>query len=316
MVPSRPRIWHLPNMGETLDMQARAVNASRVQVGAYLELIRFRIAVLVLAATTLGFVLAIASVDGAWSGSLLFHTLLGTALIAAGANSLNQVIETNLDRKMVRTRGRPIPSGRIKRSHALAFGIIVGVGGVCYLTALVNVGAGLIGAVTLGGYVLVYTPMKRVSWHSVFVGAIPGALPPVIGWTAAYGAPSVDAWLLFGIVLIWQLPHFAAIAWLHRDDYGRAGFPMLSVLDPTGNRICRHMIQYSVVLIAVSLLPVWYGLVGLGYAVGASFLGVSFLLFGLYFSKTRTLDAARLHLRVSIVYLPALFAIMLLDAVL
>ena len=302
-------------MSEAIEVDAATRIAHPSRASAYLELTRPRIAVMILVATSLGFILAQPEAGWPASGLLLMHTLVGTLMAAVGASALNQVLEADLDGRMTRTRDRPIPSGRLSAREGLIFGGLIGVGGVCYLVAYVNPLAGLLGGITYGGYAFVYTPMKRASWRSVYVGAIPGALPPVIGWTGATGSPTLEAWLLFGIVFVWQLPHFAAIAWLYREDYRRSGFPMLSVIDPTGTRLCRHMIVYSLVLVGVSLLPAWSAPVGPGYAVGAGLLGLAFVACGLVFARRRSTAAARLHLGASVAYLPALLGLMVLDKV-
>lgn len=302
-------------MANTCDTAIPHARPSTGRVAAYIELVRPRIAVLVLVATAAGFVLASPTADMRHAG-LLASVLLGVTLVAAGANTLNQVIEANWDALMARTMDRPIPSKRLSRTEALLFGLACGLGGVFYLTLLTSPLAGALGGATFASYVLVYTPLKRTSWHSVFVGAIPGALPPVIGWAAATGTVSTAAWMLFGIVYVWQLPHFAAIAWLHRDDYSRAGYPMLSVVDRCGERLCRHMIRWSWVLLAASLIPAGFGVSGLPYAAGAALFGLAFVAVGLRFAQHRTLQAARVHLLASVVYLPLLFGLMMFDKVL
>lgn len=280
---------------------------------AYMELTRPRIALLVLAATALGFAASRTVEYGAAMATLFAHTMLGTGMIAAGANSLNQWLEADLDGLMVRTMHRPVPSGRLCRREALAFGLAVGVGGVCYLTFLVNGLAGLFGGITLASYALIYTPLKRRGWQSVFVGALPGAMPPVIGSAGAAGSVSSEVWVLFAIVYFWQLPHFAAIAWLHRTDYARAGYKMLSVVDASGRRLSRHMVAFSIVLLAVSLLPTIRGTAGIVYGVGAAALGLAFLGCGVAFTLSKSAAAARCHLLASIIYLPVLIGLLLVD---
>ncbi len=195
----------------------------------------------------------------------------------------------------------------------MTFGFLIGAGGVLYLAVQANYLAGLLGGVTLATYVLVYTPLKRTNWHSVFVGAVPGALPPVIGWAGAAGSLTQQTWLLFGILYFWQLPHFASIAWLHRQDYGRAGYPMLSVIDASGTRTGRHMLLFSLVLLCVSLLPTVQGMAGVVYGVGAAVLGVAFLGCAVRFVRRKSAEAARFHLLASVVYLPALIVLMIVN---
>lgn len=285
----------------------------RTKGGAFLELVRIRIALLVLFATGTGYALALRFEDGTMSLAILAHALLGTAMVAAGSNTLNQVIESERDRLMTRTVNRPLPSGRLTHREALVFGLLAGLGGVYQLVVSVNVLTGVIGLVTFASYVLLYTPMKTRTWRSVFVGAVPGALPPVIGWTAATGTISTPVLSLFLIVFIWQLPHFAGIAWLHRKDYGRAGFPVLPVVDAEGRRFCRHLLGFSWVLLAVSLLPVWCRLTGAFYGLAAVGLGLVFIGFGMAFTHRLTRRTARSHLLSSVLYLPLLFGAMLID---
>ena len=303
-------------MSETVGVRTLSLSGAATRALTFIELTKPRIAVLVLVATALGFFLGMATGTTLFTaGPLLFHVLFGTTLVAAGANALNQYIEVEHDRKMNRTKNRPLPSGRLGRGEALAFGVILGVTGVCYLAVLTNIVAAGCAAVTLLLYVFVYTPSKRIGPFCVLVGAVPGALPPVIGWAAASGSISFEAWLLFAIVFIWQLPHFAAIAWLYRDDYRRAGFPMMPVVDEQGIRTDLHLITHSVTLLAASLLPVVYGVVGTAYAASAMVLGTGFLAMGILFVLRKTVPMARLHLAASVTYLPCLCLAMMLDKV-
>jgi len=278
-----------------------------------LELAKPRIAALVLVAASAGFLMGLPA-EANWSAlPLLLHVLWSVALVAAGANALNQYLESEFDARMQRTAGRPIPSGRLSRWEVCAFGGLAGAIGVAWLAVFVNLSAAALAGFTLLLYVLVYTPLKRWTPLCVFVGAVPGALPPVIGWTAACGFLAPEAWPLFAIVFLWQLPHFAAIAWLYREDYARAGYPMLPVVDPGGHRTNLHMITHSVGLLMVSFLPVLSHHAGLVYAVGAMTLGLGFLGFGIHFVRHKTDAAARLHLFASVLYLPALCAFLLAD---
>ncbi|MCH9003568.1 MAG: protoheme IX farnesyltransferase, partial [Planctomycetes bacterium] len=225
-------------MSDTLDIQEAASALSPTHASmpaarllAYFELTKPRIASLSLVATAMGFFLALPASAGVSSMiPLLIHTLLATAMVAAGANAINQFMEADLDAKMERTRNRPIPSGRLAPFEVGVFGSCLALFGVVYLALAVNTLAASIAAFTFCMYAFVYTPLKRVTSLCVFVGAIPGALPPVIGWAAASGSVTIGGWLLFAIVFFWQLPHFVAIAWLYQDDYRRAGYPMLPVI--------------------------------------------------------------------------------------
>ncbi|HEV8313446.1 MAG TPA: heme o synthase, partial [Burkholderiaceae bacterium] len=281
----------------------------------YLALAKLRIVALVLVVTLFGFLMAAhAALDGHQIAALL-HTLIGTALAAAGANALNQHIERAHDAVMQRTRFRPLPAGRIAPRDALLLGVAAGTFGVSYLAVLVGTYAALLTAGTFLSYVLLYTPLKRVTPWSLLVGAVPGALPPLIGWSAAAGRLDHQAWLLFGIMYLWQIPHFLAIAWRYRDDYARAGFPMLSVVDPSGRQSARHIVFGSMALLLASLLPNAYHMSGPLYFAGALLLGAAFLLFGVAVALRRTPTVARWHLLASLVYLPAIFGIMLIDRI-
>lgn len=302
-------------MSDIVELSQVSPVLNRARAAAYWELTKPRIAGMVVLVTAIGFFLVFSADTAAPLVPLLLSTLLGTAMVGAGANALNQYFEANLDRRMVRTQDRPLPSQRLTGGEALGFAAIISVAGVLVLAVGVNLLTAVIAAFSLLSYTFVYTPLKRRTGYSVFIGAVPGALPPVMGWTAASGSLSLGALLLFAILYFWQLPHFAAIAWLYREDYSRGGFPVLSVTDPTGRKTSRHLMTFSVVLLAVSLLPSIAGLAGPGYAIGAFVFGVAFLGFGRLFCVRRTNEAARLHLLASIIYLPALFALMIVDKI-
>lgn len=287
--------------------------APRSRVLAYVELSKPRIGVLVLIATALGFALAMERpwIPGDWL--VLAATLVGTGLVAAAANTLNQCLEIDFDRQMDRTRNRPLPSGRLSEWEALLFGAVCVVGGLTVLLVATGPTASIVAAVTFALYVFVYTPLKRVTSLCVYVGAVPGALPPVIGWAAADGGIGAQAWLLFAIVFLWQLPHFLAIAWMYRDDYRRGGYPMLTVIDEDGHTTNLHMITHTIALMIVTLMPVQFGMNGALYGAGAMLLGTAFLGFGILFVRHKSLLTARFHLLSSITYLPALLALMTVD---
>jgi protoheme IX farnesyltransferase len=242
----------------------------------------------------------------------LLHCLLGTACVAAGAATLNQWMERELDARMRRTARRPIAAGRIDALRALRFGVLSSLAGVTYLTVVVGPPAARLAAITLLSYLFVYTPLKRCTPLSVAIGAIPGAIPPLIGWAAARGRLDAGAWALFAIVFLWQLPHFMAIAWMYRDDYDRAGYVVL----PRGRwRVPLVVVQTLAPLVALvpaSLLPVLAGDAHGSYTIGASVLGLGFLYSGMRFARRRSSQAARQLLLASIVYLPALLALMTL----
>jgi len=241
----------------------------------------------------------------------LVAALLGTALVAAGAAVLNQVIERDTDALMLRTRDRPLPGGRVSAFEASAFGALLSALGLGLLYWRSGPLAAAVAAVTLLTYLALYTPLKRVTPVATLVGAVPGALPPVIGWAAARGTLEGGAFVLFAIVFLWQIPHFLAIAWLYRDDYERAGFPMLPVLDREGAFTARQTVIHSLALLVTSLAAGAAGLGGLWYLGGAFLLGVGLTLFALRLVSTRDLPAARGLFLASVLYLPALCTMLL-----
>ncbi len=251
---------------------------------------------------------------GSFPGMLLLHTLLGTALVGGGAGALNQVAERKYDVQMRRTVHRPIPSGRVTPGEAVLFGALLSGTGVVELAVFVNVLTAFLSAVILTTYLFLYTPLKRITPSSTLVGAIPGALPPVMGWTAASGDIGVGAWILFGILFFWQMPHFYSLAWVYRQDYGHAGYRIISVEDHDGARTARSITVYSILLLAASLLPPTQGIGGALYLFVAFALGIAFLGCGLHFLNTRSDTSARRLFSASLLYLPALLAILVLDA--
>jgi protoheme IX farnesyltransferase len=299
----------VPADAARLDRESRPTTASLAADLA--ELTKARITLMVMVTAAAGFLLGSGG-DGV-DGALLLHALLGTGLVAAGAGALNEVIERDADALMRRTADRPIPAGRIDPDAALGFGVALAIGGLVWLALSVNLLTSLLGAATLSAYIFVYTPMKRVSPLATLVGAVPGAVPPLMGWAAARDSLDPGAWALFGILFLWQLPHFLAIAWMYRADYERGGFPMLPVLDPEGGRTARQMILYAAALVPVSLLPSALGLTGAVYFLGALALGLAFLGFAVAFERARSGRAARHLLLVSVIYLPAILAVMVLD---
>lgn len=282
------------------------------RIADYAELTKPRITLMVVLTTAAGYYLG---ADGTIDLLVLLHALLGTGIIAAAASALNQVLERDSDARMVRTRTRPLPAGRMETQAALGFGLALAIVGSVYLALAVNLLTAAIGGATMALYVLVYTPLKRVSSLCTIVGAVPGALPPVMGWTAATGALSAEAWVLFAILFFWQLPHFLAIAWNYREDYARGGQPMLSVEDPQGGSTARQIVLYCMALLPVSLAPSLLHLTGSLYFYGALALGVAYLVAGVHAARQRSHSAALLLLRVSVIYLPALLGLMTFDKV-
>jgi heme o synthase len=274
------------------------------------ELFKMRLTTLVLLTTLVGFYLGS---RGPVSYVLMFSTLLGTALLAAGASALNQLLERDYDAKMRRTQDRPLPSGRLTPEAGLIIGGVCAGAGLIWLALTVNLLTALLGAITLGSYVFVYTPLKRVTTLNTAIGAIPGALPPLMGWTAARGEITADGWSLFAILCFWQLPHFLAIAWMYKDEYAKAGFVMLPVVDATGERTGRQALCHTLGLLPVSLSPFLFKLVGPVYLCGAFLLGVAFIWCAFQFARYRTAPRARALFYASILYLPLLLGLMVYD---
>jgi protoheme IX farnesyltransferase len=290
-------------------MDASVLPLARASAADWLELTKPRITLLVVFTALVGFVTA-TSVSP-WTG-LLLAALSGTGLVAAGASVLNQVMERATDGLMHRTQGRPIPAGRIRPAEAGLFGTLLTLAGLAILATLCGPLAALVAFSTWASYLFVYTPLKRRSHLATIVGAVPGALPPVIGWAAASGSLEPGAFILFAIVFLWQIPHFLAIAWLYRDDYERGGFPMLPVIDREGTLTGRQAVLHSVALLVVSLSPVAAGLGGGLYLAGALVLGVALTLAALRLARARNLAAARFLFLASVLYLPALTSLLLL----
>jgi len=243
----------------------------------------------------------------------LFNTIVGTAFVAGGASTLNQFLERDIDRLMRRTDTRPLPDGRLHPQDALWFGVLLSSIGIAELSLFVNQLTAFMALLTLASYVFVYTPLKRRTSLSTIVGAVPGALPAVIGWTAATNTVSIEGWILFAIVFMWQMPHFLAIAWMCRDDYARAGIPLLPVIQPDGRTTGYQSVLYTAVLIPISLLPTVVGLSSVYYAVGAITLAAILMVLSLEFANTRSLPAARRLFFGTILYLPLLWVVLLAD---
>jgi heme o synthase len=276
------------------------------------ELFKMRLTTLVLLTTVAGFYLG-SRTPVSWV--LMFNTLFGTALLASGAAALNQWIEREHDAKMQRTQDRPLPSGRLTAEAVLMIGGSCGVLGLVWLALTVNGITAALGAATIGSYLFVYTPLKRLTTLNTVIGAIPGALPPLMGWTAARGEISGQGWSLFAILCFWQLPHFLAIAWMYRDQYAKAGFVMLPVVDPSGERTGRQALCHTLGLLPVSLCPFLLKMAGPVYLVGAFALGLAYIWCAFEFSRQLTLQRARRLFLASIIYLPSLLGLMVLDKI-
>ncbi len=290
-------------------MRAIALTAARLARLDFLELTKPRLSSFVLLVVALAAWLGSA---GTISPATLLLAVLGTGLVAGGANALNMVLERDLDARMARTAGRPLPSGRLEPAEAACFGAAITALGLLLLAGTTPLAA-LLAALTSASYLLVYTPLKRKTTLNTHIGAVPGALPALIGWAAARGTLDPAAWTLFALVYLWQLPHFLAIAWLYRDDYARGGFRMLPSADPDGIATGRQAVLGAAALVPASLLPTLAGLSGAAYFAGALLLGAWFVRRAVAFALRRTGTTARGLLRASLVYLPAILALMFLD---
>jgi len=299
-------------MKATAQTLTQAGSTERSWVSVYAELFKARLTFLVLLTTLAGFYLGY---RGPVNYLLMLHALAGTALVAAGASALNQLLEREHDSKMRRTQTRPLPSGRLQPQTVLVVGSACAAVGLIYLGLAVNLITAILGACSLISYVFVYTPLKRVTWLNTAVGAIPGALPPLMGWTAARGELSSEGWALFAILAFWQLPHFLAIAWMYRDEYAKAGFQMLPVIDPEGHRTGRQAVSHTLGLLPISLCPFIFKLTGPIYLAGALLLGFAFIWFAIQFARQLTIPRARQLFYVSILYLPLLLGLMAFDKI-
>lgn len=294
------------------DSDVLTVDVTRRRVLAFLELGKPRVVFMVLVTTLVGFYLGS---QGMPDFLRLLPTLIGTALAASGTLALNQYIERDVDAKMQRTRMRPLPDGRLQPNEALAFGVVTTLAGLVYLALAVNVVSAAVTAFTTISYLFMYTPLKRRTPLCSIVGAVPGALPPLTGWVAARGTFGIEAWILFAILFLWQLPHSLAIARLYRDDYARAGIRLLPVVEPDGKSTGRQIVTNCLALLVVGLLPTLVGLAGPVYFVAAFVFGALFLAYGVAFALSRTVTAARQLMFASLLYLPATLLVMALDKV-
>lgn len=281
----------------------------RARFADYIDLMKLRLVSLVMLSAAVGYFLGS---KGPFNTALFWNCLLGTSFVAAGSMALNQWWERREDALMVRTQGRPLPASKLSAAEALFFGMLVSLAGLVILFFQTNGETTITAAVTLVTYVWVYTPLKKKTTLCTIVGAVPGALPPIIGWAAAAGKVTLEAWLLFAIIFLWQMPHFLAIAWLYRKDYANAGFKMLSVEDPSGVQVSRQILLYSLALLPVSLLPSVLGFLGPFYFAGALLFGLGLIALG--WESLKNLDAkAGLLFRASILYLSGILILMVLD---
>ena len=295
-----------------MNVRAAAVVVARTARLDYVELCKPRLTLLVLIVVGLSAWLAAAGQAGF---SVLFHAVVGTGLVAAGASALNMLLEREYDARMPRTWNRPLPAGRLRPRDVLLFGGLLTAGGLALLFWLTTPLAALLAALTSATYLSLYTPLKRVTTLNTHIGAVPGALPALIGWAAVRGTLEPGAWAIFMIVYVWQLPHFLSIAWLYREDYARGGFRMLPGVDPGGRATGRQAALGALALLPVSLLPAVAGVCGMAYGLGAVVLGLLFVQRAAAFAWSRSPATARGLLRASLLYLPLLLALMFLDQV-
>lgn len=292
-----------PTLSETRELE-------RPMAAVVVELVKARLTALVVLTTLMGFY---AGSTGPVQYGLMFHAVMGTALLACGAAALNQLLESELDAKMKRTENRPLPSGRVGADTVAAIGVGLSATGMVWLAWKVNLLTSLLGAATLVSYLFIYTPLKTKTTLNTMIGAIPGALPPLMGWTAATNQITPAGWSLFAILFFWQLPHFLAIAWMYRDDYRRAGYAMLPVVDPEGVRTGRQAVSHTLGLLPVSLSPVAFGIAGPIYLAGALLFGLLFLAAAIQFSRKLTENSARVLFFSSIIYLPLTLGLLVFD---
>lgn len=289
---------------------AWARSLERSPLADYLELTKPSVTSLILMSTLVGFYMGI---QGSWSFLLLAHALIGTGLIAAGAATMNHYLEIDSDGKMRRTQERPLPAGRLLPARALVFGLVLAAAGSIYLGLVVNLLTSLLGLLTWASYLFLYTPLKRKTYLCTLIGAFPGAFPILMGWTAARGTLDAGGLVLCAILFLWQFPHFFAIAWMYREDYERGGIVMLPVYDQPAT--VRQVLVFTAALLPVSLAPVALGMAGSWYLAGAALMGAYFLHAGIRLARKRTTWEARRLLKASIVYLPLIYTLLMLDKV-
>lgn len=294
----------------TAEIEASPAFNIKEKLAAFVELTKPRIAFLLVLTSAAGFYLGS---RGTFDVPLFINSLIGISLLAFGVATLNQFMERDLDPLMERTANRPLPAGKVTPAEALIFGLIQCVAAEAYLLFLVNGLTAFLGMIVIVGYVLVYTPLKRKTTVCTAIGAIPGALPPLMGWTAAANEISVAAWALFVMQFLWQFPHFLAIAWMYRDQYRAAGIKMLPAVEPDGRITFRQIVLFTLMLLPISLAQFFFAQAGFIFLAGASLLGVWFMVSSIKAARTKTNEAAKRLLLVSVIYLPLLFLLMVLD---
>jgi heme o synthase len=294
----------------TAEIQETKIINVREKLAAYLELTKPRIAFMLVLTSAAGFYLG---TKGNFDFTVFVNSIIGITLLAFGVATLNQYIERKTDLLMDRTAKRPLPTGKITPNEALIFGILQCVVAELYLLFLVNGLTAALGLVVIVGYVLMYTPLKTRTSASTAIGAIPGAMPPLMGWTAAANEITLGAWILFAMLFLWQFPHFLAIAWMYREQYAKAGIKMLPVVEPEGKITAQQIVIFTILLLPVSIAPYFFGVSGMIYLVGASILGIWFLWTSIQAARAKSNEMARKLLLVSVLYLPIIFALMVFN---
>lgn len=294
----------------TAEIEEPRVAGWRERIAAFVELTKPRIAFMLVLTSAAGFYLG---TKGSFDATLFINAMIGIVLLAFGVATLNQYIERDTDALMDRTAGRPIPTQRITPNEALVFGVLQCMVSEIYLFFLVNPLTAVLGLSVIVGYVFLYTPLKTRTSASTAIGAIPGAMPPLMGWTAASNEITIGAWALFALLFLWQFPHFLAIAWMYKEQYAKAGIKMLPVVEPDGKITARQIVLFTLMLVPISLAPFFLGFAGLIYLVGAAILGVWFLFESFQTARAKTVERARRLLMVSVLYLPLIFGLLVAD---
>jgi protoheme IX farnesyltransferase len=294
----------------TADIEETRAIGLREKVAAYFELTKPRIAFMLVLTSAAGFYLG---ADRGFDFTVFINAMIGITLLAFGVATLNQVWERKTDALMPRTAARPLPTQKLTVAEALVFGVSLCLVSEIYLTFLVNGLTAILGLIVIIGYVLLYTPLKTRTSASTAIGAFPGALPPLMGFTAAANEITLGAWVLFAMLFLWQFPHFLAIATMYKDEYAKAGIKMLPVVEPEGKITARQIVIFTVILLPVSLAPFFIGMAGMVYLIGASLLGIWFLAASIKAARAKTVEQSRKLLLVSVLYLPVIFALMVFN---
>lgn len=294
----------------TAEIRETRVTGAREKFAAYFELTKPRIAFMLVLTSAAGFYLGS---NGNFDFSLFLNSTIGITLLAFGVATLNQYLERETDALMERTAGRPLPTQKITPNEALIFGLSQCLVAELYLLFLVNGLTAFLGLIVIVGYVLLYTPLKTRTSASTAIGAIPGALPPLMGWTSAANEITLGAWVLFALLFLWQFPHFLAIAWMYREQYAKAGIKMLPVVEPEGHITAQQIVIFTVLLLPVSVAPYFVGVSGIVYLIGASLLGILFLWTSIRAARAKSNEEARKLLLFSVLYLPIIFALMVFN---